>query len=95
MKRNDPYNWTITLRGKTRAKIFNFVGRLDEALAEADEQESSVAFTVLEYRITRYKQAKANVAVRDAAETPDTQRGSRPRSLCMVRPLEFRQHEND
>lgn len=65
MKRNDPYNWTITLRGKTRAKIFNFVGRLDEALAEADEQESSVAFTVVKYVVTRGKRALANAERRN------------------------------
>lgn len=60
MKRNDPYHWTITLTGKTQSKTVPFVGRLDEALHEADELECNVAFTVLEYRITRYKQAKAN-----------------------------------
>jgi len=66
MKRNDPYHWTVTLRGKTRAKKSAFVGRLDEALHEADELESNVAFTVIEYRIVRGKRAKANNKVRDA-----------------------------
>jgi len=60
MKRNDPYHWTVTLRGKTRAKKSAFVGRLDEALHEADELESNVAFTFIEYRIVRGKRAKAN-----------------------------------
>lgn len=60
MKRNDPCHWTITLRGKTRSKIVPFVGTLDAALDAADQEESSVAFTVIEYRIVRGKRARAN-----------------------------------
>ena len=61
MKRNDPYHWTITLRGNTRAKELAFVGRLDEALDAADQEESGVAFTVLEFRVVRGKRVRANV----------------------------------
>jgi len=60
MKRNDPYHWTITLRGKTRAKAVPFVGTLDAALDAADQEESAVAFTVIEFKVTRGK--RANVA---------------------------------
>lgn len=60
MKTNHPHEWTITLRGKTRSKTVSFVGRLDEALAEADELESGVPFVVLEYTVTRGKRVKAN-----------------------------------
>lgn len=62
MKRNDPYHWIITLRGVRRAKKLAFVGRLDEALSAADQEESAVAFTVVEYRITRGKRAKSAAA---------------------------------
>lgn len=58
MKRNDPYHWTITLFGKTRAKEIAFVGTLDAALDAADQEESGVAFTVIEFKVTRG--AKAN-----------------------------------
>lgn len=61
MKSNHPHNWTITLRGKTRTKTAAFVGRLDEALHEADVIESGVAFTVLKYVITRGTRVLANV----------------------------------
>jgi len=57
MKRNEPHHWRITLRGKKRVKRLLFSGRLDEALAEADQQESAVAFTVLQYVITRRHRA--------------------------------------
>ena len=60
MKRNDPYNWTITLLGKTRTKTAAFVGTLDEALNEADVMESNVVFTVIEYVVTRGKRSLAN-----------------------------------
>lgn len=60
MKRNDPYHWTITLRGKTRFKVIPFVGTLDAALDAADQEESGVAFTVIEYRVVRGKRAKVN-----------------------------------
>lgn len=63
MKRNDPYHWTITLFGKTLAKELAFVGRLDEALDTADQEESAVAFTVIEFKVTRGKRAKANTEV--------------------------------
>lgn len=66
MKRNDPYHWKITLRGKTRAKVVPFVGTLDAALDEADQLESNVAFTVIEYRIKRGQRSKAN----DDSQTP-------------------------
>ena len=53
MKTNHPHQWLITLRGKTRTKTVRFIGTLDAALAEADEQESAVAFVVIEFVVTR------------------------------------------
>ena len=68
MKTNHPHEWTITLVGKKRPqssekktppmKILSFIGRLDEALAEADVQESNVCFTVVEFRVIRGKRVK-------------------------------------
>lgn len=70
MKRNDPYHWAITLRGKTRTDFFFFVGRIDEALDAADERESTLAFTVLEYHILRGMRAKSNTKLGDAQRSP-------------------------
>lgn len=64
MKRNDPYHWAITLRGKTRSKVVPFVGTLEAALDAADQEESAVAFTVVEFKVTRG--AKANNKLTDA-----------------------------
>jgi hypothetical protein len=53
MKKNTAHKWLITLRGKTRNKTVPFVGILDAALAEADEQECRVEFVVIELVLTR------------------------------------------
>ena len=41
------------MRGKTRSKTVSFIGTLDEALHEADVEESNVVFTVIEFVVTR------------------------------------------
>jgi len=62
MKANHPHRWLIKLVGKTECKRGSFVGRLDEALAHADEMESGVRFVVLEYTITRRERVKKGKA---------------------------------
>ena len=62
MKANPVRQWDIILWGRKQAKSRRFIGRLDEALAYADEMESGVRFAVLEYtikRVERVKKAKA------------------------------------
>ena len=58
MKANHPHVWWITLTGKTECKRAIFNGRLDEALAHADELESAVRFVVLKFSIARRERVK-------------------------------------
>jgi len=58
MKGNAPHHWTICLFGARASCVEPFVGRLDEALAAADELESSVSFTVLRFEVIRGARAR-------------------------------------
>jgi hypothetical protein len=62
MKANAPHEWVITLLGKRHHKRVRFIGRLDEALAKADELESNVRWVVHHYVVSRGKRVKEAAA---------------------------------